>query len=281
MALGLEPIEARREPLATEIARRILEYLLAGHIELGKRLPSERTLAETLGVGRSVVREALKSFSLLGLIEVRPGDGTYLRRAESELLPQALEWGLLLGERRVVDLIEARRHLEVLVAGLAAERRTPDDLQALRTYLAQMQSATDTASFVAADLAFHLRTTEAAANLTLLQIMASIRSLLQVCISRVRSAEVDNARSCAEHEMVLRALEQGDPTAARAAMEAHMESATSRLQETINAQAGATGPTADGRQEGAGTRAGKPGRSREVRVGRRRAAADGGTIPAA
>lgn len=235
MAIGLEPIAARREPLATEIARRILDYLLSGDIEPGERIPSERKLAESLAVGRSVVREALKSLTLLGLIEVRPGDGTYLRRPESDLLPQAIEWGLLLGEKRVADLIEARHHVEVLLAGLAAERRTPDDLEMLHAYLGQMQAAPNTASFVAADLAFHVRVAEAAANLSLLQIMASIRALLQVWITRVRSAEVDNTRSCMEHEMVLRALEAGDPAAARMAMEAHMESATSRLQQTIDA----------------------------------------------
>jgi GntR family transcriptional repressor for pyruvate dehydrogenase complex len=236
MALGLEPVVTRREPLATEIARHILDYLLAGHIEPGKRIPSERHLAETLRVGRSVVREALRSLTLLGLIEVRPGDGTYLRRAESELLPQAVEWGLLLGERRVVDLIEARHHLEVLVAGLAAERRTDEDLAMLRSYLEQMAEASDTHTFVTADLAFHMRVAEAAANLSLLQIMASIRSLLEVWITRVRSAEIDNTRSVNEHVAVLRALEAAEPTAARAAMEAHMQSATRRLQRTVEAQ---------------------------------------------
>ena len=233
MALGLERIGTRPEPLATEIARGILDYLLAGHVELGERIPSERKLAEALGVGRSVVREALKSITLLGLIEQRPGAGTYLRRAESELLPQAIEWGLLLGERRVADLVEARHHLEVVIAGLAAERCTPGDLAMLQTYLDQMQAAPGTAAFAAADLAFHMRVAEAAANLSLLQIMVSIRTLLKVWISRVRSAEVDNTRSVLEHQMVLRALEAADPAAAREAMEAHMVSATKRLEETI------------------------------------------------
>jgi len=245
MTIGLEPI-AQREPLATEIARRLLDYLLAGHIEPGERIPSERKLAETLGVGRSVVREALKSITLLGLIEVRPGDGTYLRRPESDLLPQAIEWGLLLGERRVADLIEARHHLEVLVAGLAAERRTGEDLAMLHTYLAQMHMAPDTASFVTADLAFHMRLAEAAANLSLLQIMASIRSLLRVWIDRVRGSEVDNTPSTSEHETIMRAVEEGDSAAARVAMEFHMKSATRKLMHSVElAGHGAAAPMDD------------------------------------
>ena len=78
-----------------EIARRLLDYFLSGEVEPGERIPSERRLAESLGVGRSLVREALKSLHLLGLLEVRQGDGTYLKRTDSELLPQVIEWGLL------------------------------------------------------------------------------------------------------------------------------------------------------------------------------------------
>ena len=120
--------------------RLLLDYLLAGNVSPGTRLPSERQLAEELGVGRSVVREALKSLGLLGLVEVRQGDGTYLRRVESELLPRVIEWGLLLGERRTADLIEARQHLEVVTAQLAAARRDDDDVAALAAALRMRRS---------------------------------------------------------------------------------------------------------------------------------------------
>lgn len=238
--MQLQRMEVRREPLATEVAKTILDYLLAGHIEPGDRIASERRLAEELGVGRSVVREALKSLTLLGLIEVRPGDGTYLRRAESAILPQALEWGLLLGEKRVSDLIEARHHLEVLITKLAATRRTEADLSALHEYLDQMRNAQDTDDFVAGDIAFHVRVAQAAGNETFVQIMTSISTLLHVWIKRVRSAEADNTRSYLEHEAVMTALEKGDPTLAQAAMEAHMSSATRRLNETIQSHMAAS-----------------------------------------
>jgi DNA-binding FadR family transcriptional regulator len=84
-------------------------------------------------------------------------------------------------------------------------------------------------------MAFHIRIAEAASNLSLLQIMTSIRSLLQVWITRVRAAEVDNRRSTNEHEQVRLAIEAGDPDAARSAMEAHMDSATRRLALTLEA----------------------------------------------
>ena len=80
-------------------------------------MPSERKLAEALGVGRSIVRQALKSLTVLGLLDVRQGDGTYLRRTDSPFLPVAIEWGLLLGVKRATDLVEARHYLEVVIAG--------------------------------------------------------------------------------------------------------------------------------------------------------------------
>ena len=146
----------RREPLAAEVARRLVDYLLSGGVEPGGRMPSERQLAEAFGVGRSAVREAIAALTLIGLIEARHGDGTYLKRPDSSLLPQVVEWGLLLGEQRTIDLVEARQKIEVDIAGLAAQRRTEEDLGDLAHILARMeQESRDgarTAAFVDADV---------------------------------------------------------------------------------------------------------------------------------
>jgi GntR family transcriptional repressor for pyruvate dehydrogenase complex len=90
----LEPLDrSTQEGTSIEISRQLLDYLLSGRVQPGARLPPERKLAEALGVGRSVVREALKSLTLLGLLEVRLGDGTYVKRSDAEILPQSIEWG--------------------------------------------------------------------------------------------------------------------------------------------------------------------------------------------
>src|SRR4051794_959939 len=103
----------RRKSPAEEVTQQLLSYLLSGEVVPGTRLPSERTLAERLGVGRSAVREAIKSLSLLGLLEVRQGSGAYMTGAASDLLPKVLEWGLMLGEPNMRDIIELREPLEV------------------------------------------------------------------------------------------------------------------------------------------------------------------------
>ncbi len=231
---GLERVDlSQRGTVATEVTRRLLDYLLAGEVTPGQRLPPERKLAESLGVGRTVVREALKSLTILGLIEVRQGDGNYLKATESSFLPQAIEWGLLLGAKRTRDLVEARRIIEVSIAGLAAQRRDEGALTDLRERLAQMSRATDPDAFVAADIAFHLRVAEAAGNETLLQVMTSMWSLLQVWISRVMHAASDFTPSLDEHRLVLQALEAGNEKAASKAMDAHLVSALKRLEATL------------------------------------------------
>src|SRR5919199_3685846 len=99
----------------TVVATRLLDLFTSGRIAPGTRLPPERQLAATLEVGRSAVREALAALEILGVVDVRPGSGTYLRSSTSELLPQTLRWGLLLGERSTADLLELRSGLEIFV----------------------------------------------------------------------------------------------------------------------------------------------------------------------
>jgi GntR family transcriptional repressor for pyruvate dehydrogenase complex len=235
MAQKLLRVEAR-EPLSAEIARKLLDYLLSGVLMPGDRLPSERELSRTFGVGRSAVRDALKPLSLLGIIDVRQGDGTYLRATESELLPKAVEWGLLLGEQSAVDLVEARRHIEVALATLAAQRRSEEDLSELRRLLREMQDAGSDDEFIEADIAFHLRLAEAAGNSVLSGILTNIRSLIQVWITRVTRAADSIAPSYQEHVPIMAAVEARDPAAAAAAMGAHLDSAGAKLARTLEAE---------------------------------------------
>jgi GntR family transcriptional repressor for pyruvate dehydrogenase complex len=231
---NVEPI--RREPLAAEVARRLVDYLLSGGVEPGTRIPSERQLAEAFGVGRSAVREAIAALTLIGLIEVRHGDGTFLKRPESPLLPQVVEWGLLLGEKRTADLVEARQKIEVDIAGLAALRRGDEDLAILAKHLSRMEGEAreggQDGAFVDADVAFHLRLAEAGGNSALRDVLSSIQALLRAWIGRV-IAEGYRESSYGEHIPILEAVRARDVRAAEEAMEAHMNSAAGRLQATL------------------------------------------------
>lgn len=130
-----------RESSVSEVAKRLLDHLSAGDIKPGTRLPAERQLAEALGVARSSVRGALSALDVLGIIEIRPGSGSYVREGTSEFLPRAINWGLMLGQRRTQDLVEVRTYLEAVSARLAAERATDEDLERLAGHLQHMRAA--------------------------------------------------------------------------------------------------------------------------------------------
>jgi GntR family transcriptional repressor for pyruvate dehydrogenase complex len=235
----------RREPPATEVARRLLEFLLSGDIRPGERLPSERQLANSLEIGRSAVRDALRPLTWLGIIEVRQGDGTYLRGMSSDLLPKVVEWGLLLGEKRVMDLVEARRHIEAVTATLAAERRTPEQVAELQAALGRMQASVhDRAAFVEADIAFHLTVAEVAGNSVLSGILSSIQSLLRVWIARVSQMTDDQEPAYQIHVPIVDAIVAGDGERAAHAMADHLSFATERLLETLDTSAIAGRPLA-------------------------------------
>lgn len=229
---SLARMDRRREPISSEVAQVLVRHLLGGSYQPGQRLPSERALAESLGVGRSVVREALKSLTLLGLVEVRQGAGTYLQSHGSNLLPVSFEWGLLLGEHQLQDTIEARIELEVVLAGLAAERRSEQDVQELGELLRGMRDAQDTSAFATADVGFHLRVAKAAQNSILEQMLVSIQSLLRSWITRVREAATDRGPSYRDHVPIHAAIEKGDVAAARTAMRNHLNNAGERLKKT-------------------------------------------------
>src|SRR3954452_19673927 len=229
----LPRLDRPRESASSEVAQVLLGHLTSGEYAPGQRLPPERVLAESLGVGRSLIREALKALTLLGLVEVRQGDGTYLRRRPSNLLPASFEWGLLLGENQLDDVIEARRELEVVLAGLAAQRRTPEDIADLSALLRRMREAPDATEFVAADVAFHLRVAETARNSVLQSMLGGTQNLLHAWVSRVIAAAGDTTPSYLEHEPVFHAIERGSAPAARKAIRQHLDLAGNRLSETL------------------------------------------------
>lgn len=214
----------------SEVAARLLRYFTSGDIQPGTRLPPERQLAASLGVGRSAVREALAALDMLGVVSIRPGSGTYLRGSASELLPQTLSWGLMLGEQRTRELIELRHGLEVQAARLSAVRATGQDIERLGACLARMRDNTDNLrQFVEADRGFHVEIGTAAGNTVIRDLLQNARSLLRVWTERVLRDEVLAGLTYEEHAAVFRAIRDRDPAAAGAAMDAHMDSADARL----------------------------------------------------
>jgi GntR family transcriptional repressor for pyruvate dehydrogenase complex len=233
--MGLINVERiNRTTLPEEITRRIVDAIRSGDFKPGHRLPPERELAQALGVSRNSVREALKYLTLLGLLEVRLGDGTYLREHNEDGVTNAFDLGLLLRQRSALHLIEARTFLEPHLAGLAAERGSADDLHEINLAFERMAANVgDTERFLEEDVRFHLQVGHAAGNPVLEQILETIRGFLRVWIEKTLEGTAEPARVLEEHRAIRDAILARDTTASRVAMESHLSNRAERLLESL------------------------------------------------
>jgi DNA-binding FadR family transcriptional regulator len=175
--------QVRRAPLADQAAELLLERIRSGEWALGEKLPGETTLAPQLGVGRSTVREAIRQLAGRGVLASRQGAGVFVTALDA---PE--DWDAVLRKAGVVAVIEARIAIEAEAAALAAERRTPADLRAIRRALDQREAQrSDLEGHVDADTAFHRAVVAAAHNPVLLD-------LFDTFTPRLREAMIEMLR---------------------------------------------------------------------------------------
>ncbi|MGH9629017.1 MAG: FadR/GntR family transcriptional regulator, partial [Bryobacteraceae bacterium] len=123
-----------RTTLTADICRKLVSHLLRGDWKEGDQIPPERELCQHLGVGRASLREALKALEIIGMIETRLGEGTFVC-ARSEFLSRPLLWAITDSTHADAhELVEARKLIEVELAGLAAERSKPEELKSIGKY---------------------------------------------------------------------------------------------------------------------------------------------------
>jgi GntR family transcriptional repressor for pyruvate dehydrogenase complex len=202
----------------------MVTHLIRGHWCPGEKIPAERELCLKLGVARTSLREALKALEIMGMIETRLGDGTYVCK-RSEFFSKPLLWLIASGsDAQALELIEARTLIEVELAGLAAERATPADIERLSQELHHMADTIgDPKGFVQADVNFHLLIGAAACNDILMNALLLIRNLLQQWILTAVTSEGVPQKAYAQHKRLFRAIEGHDSIAARRAMKNHLQ----------------------------------------------------------
>ncbi|MEV0221772.1 FCD domain-containing protein [Streptomyces sp. NPDC050704] len=151
----------RPSPLVEQAAERLREQISGGDWAVGTKLPGETSLAKSLGVGRSTVREALRALAGAGLVQARQGSGVFVIATRPKE-----DWSARLRQAAITDVYEVRMLLEVEAAELAAQRRTDDDLAALDAALAKRRDAATGSDeeFVDADIALHAAVVAAAHN---------------------------------------------------------------------------------------------------------------------
>lgn len=211
-----------RRPLYELLAERIREHASESDLRAGAKLPAERVLAEQLGVSRASLRQAIVALEVQGLVEVRHGGGTFLRRDGLQPAPlgQVLE-----RRRRLPDILDAREALEVKIAMLAAQRRSPTDLDQIETALVTMAAQARAGERAEqGDADFHGAVTAAAHSPIIARMMAELGP--EIALSREESLGQPGrpAQSLAQHRAIADAVAAGDPQQAAEAMLAHLSS---------------------------------------------------------
>jgi len=212
-----------RTTLTADISRKMVSQLIRGTWAEGERIPAERELCQKLGVGRASLREALKALEIMGMIETRLGDGTYVCK-RSDFFSRPLLWAIASSsEADARELVEARTLIEVELAGLAADHATPEHLKELGEQLDQMEKAKkNPEKFVQADVNFHLVIGRAASNSILMNALHLVRNLLQQWILGAVAVKGVPEKACAQHKRVLLAIKNKDASAARKEMRKHL-----------------------------------------------------------
>lgn len=219
--LSLSPI--LRSSLPESVARQLLAEIQDKQLEPGTKLPSERELMNELGVGRSTVREALNGLAMLGVVEVRHGQGTFVTGA-APAVDQSRSLAAALARGVTRDLFEARRLVEVETARLAAERRTQADLISIRETLEDHELALGAGvPAVQPSVRFHVELAEAAHNSILAGFVGTFAELLGQrgpvleAFAGYREWEID------QHRSVFEPIEAGDAELAGERMRAHLD----------------------------------------------------------
>ncbi len=213
-----------RSTLPEEIASRLLELIRARQLRPGDKLPAERVLAATMQVSRPVLREALRALAIMKVVEIRQGAGTSITALEPQQLVSHLDFVFSKDTVALAQVIEARRVVELGNVRLAATRMGPDGLRRLEGLLADLRDALDDADrFSSLDIGFHDAICEAAGNFLLAQFMSIINTLGKVSRERTGASRTVRERALRDHRRVVAALRAGDPDAAAAAMEAHLD----------------------------------------------------------
>ncbi|MTI83819.1 MAG: FadR family transcriptional regulator [Firmicutes bacterium] len=225
--MDFKPIKTKK--IYQEIIEQIKAMISDGTLCPGDRLMSERELAERMQVGRSAVREAFRVMEAMGIIKIRPGEGTFIAENAAESLVKSFSSVLLAGGDDITarELMELRKILEVESAAMAARRCSPEQLEAIDHALQQMQHDLEEGNLgEEADMKFHFAIAEAARNSILLKLMNTISDTMGRVLAAARHELYrDPAKPTLllrEHHDIFAAIKNADPNAARQSMLKHL-----------------------------------------------------------
>lgn len=221
---SLAPID--RYGITELVVQRIKQLLEQGELKAGSRLPPERELAESLNISRPSLRTALKALSVMGIIRAKPGAGTYIAESLPEIFNEPMHFMTLIHNISYEELFEARRIIESGLAGLAAERATQSDLEALEAEVKGMRERLDDPEgFLKHDVGFHQAIAQAANNLVMSGVMETVAQLLYHIRRQTIAGANDLEEALNWHERIYDAIRDRNAAQAKETIAAHLRAA--------------------------------------------------------
>ena len=202
----------KRYPLSKQVADKLEQMIEAGEYAVGERIPTEIELMDIFSVSRNTIREAVQSLNSAGVLDVRQGDGTYVRSSNRFNANMSMKYAQI----SIEDIREARNIMEVSIAGLAAQRRSDEDLTLISEALERRKGLKENVKEnTLADMEFHMAIAESCHNKILIDLYHSIWTYLESHIAERHAETSLNFEQIDElHDKLYRAILAGDPAAA-------------------------------------------------------------------
>ncbi len=216
------------DTLTEKTTQQLLGWLKDGTFKPGSKLPSQNELVEQLGISRTGVREALQVMSALGLIEIRPGSGCFVRKVATEYIINADVLAIFLEKEPILEVIEARKILEAGTAALAADRASEQDFWLIEDSLNRIEKAIERGESVATlTPEVHIAVAKATHNPVLAKLVISFNGLMSKAGELVE-ATVEDLDAFKQHELtshreLYAVVREGDPQKASRSMVEHIE----------------------------------------------------------
>jgi DNA-binding FadR family transcriptional regulator len=227
-----------RHRIAEDVANRLRSLILTGEYQPGEKLPPERKLAESLGVNRATLREALKNLEQAGLLRIRQGDGTrvqdFLQTAGLDLLAHMIQVGEHTGISILRDILEFRQIVGRELARLAACRATGEQIQSLDQIAARPTHTPEESLVQDLDFYFELaRTTE---NVVFLLLLNPVRATVGRFKGFFADFNPPKEEVSAHHQQIIAALRERDPDAAARAADRHLHRGKEHLLQKLSSE---------------------------------------------
>jgi GntR family transcriptional repressor for pyruvate dehydrogenase complex len=231
--------QVKSKKVYQHVVEQIQVMVMNGELKKGDKLPTERDLAEQLGVSRTSIREALRSLEMVGLVESRQGEGNFIGGNLKGNFFEPLSVMFMLNKGNPRDILELRMVIEVEAASLAAKRVKEGDCQEavkeLNEIMRKLKAASNEEESSNADLQLHYKISEITGNYLIMMLLNTISSLMETFIESARGMilqDFDNKEKLfSEHQNLVDAITEGDSKKATKAMRNHLETINRTMEE--------------------------------------------------